>query len=166
MITIMEKFVFDFRSYLCVHRPLIENRKPLITLTFNHPLFINYMFRLDELVVIKLTKRQQGKMKFFKRKVSYFLREFYSKTCLPGFKYTSRLNSKTAKISWNILALVMVFCCFYLIFLQYERYRDNVTELSFESNDYPVWKSPFPAITICNVNVVHRNQTFRMREIL
>lgn len=108
-------------------------------------------------------------MKFsetFQSKLRFFIKEFNDNTCLPGFKYASRLRSKKGKIIWYALSALMVALCFYLIHLQYSRFRNNITQLSFESNGYPVWKSPFPAVTICNVNAVHRNQTFKISNIL
>lgn len=62
-------------------------------------------------------------------------------------------------LGWTLLFITSFVFCFYLIFLQLRRFRETAVLNSITSTGYPVWKHPFPAVTICNNNVVYKNKT-------
>lgn len=116
-----------------------------------------------------LIQSQAIKMRLIRMLLSVFktfFDNFNKNSKLPGFKFIGKLKSKKKTFIWYLLSLVSLSFCFYLIYLQYIRFRYNVTHLKVLTNGYPVWKRPFPAVTICNVNVVHKAQSLKFRDML
>ncbi|CAO1407458.1 unnamed protein product [Diamesa serratosioi] len=91
----------------------------------------------------------------------------YSKECsIHGVKYlTERHNSWCVKIFW-IIALILSFTsCFYLIIKTYNKWQSNPVIVTFEEKSTPVWKIPFPAVTICPENKYNKH-SFKIDDLL
>lgn len=46
-----------------------------------------------------------------------------------------------------------------LMGLVWDRFQTTPTITTVETNNYPIWNVPFPAITICNINKVYAPAT-------
>lgn len=53
-----------------------------------------------------------------------------------------------------------------LMGLMWDRFQTTPTITTVETNNYPIWNVPFPAITICNINKVYAPATKNITEKL
>ncbi|KAL1492021.1 hypothetical protein ABEB36_012525 [Hypothenemus hampei] len=61
-------------------------------------------------------------------------------------------NRTTVKRGWWLIGLILsLTCCFYLIYLIYDKWENNPTIMSFVNEETPINQIPFPAVTICPV---------------
>ncbi|KAK9701118.1 Amiloride-sensitive sodium channel [Popillia japonica] len=95
------------------------------------------------------------------------LKSYLSSTHLHGCRYiVDKKYNILAPLYWiTLLSLSFTFCV-YLIFLQMNRYQDSPVLNVITSTGYPVWKSPFPTVAICNHNVVYKNNSGNVTKIL
>lgn len=90
-----------------------------------------------------------------------------AKTSLHGFQYI--MNPKLAfctRFFFTAVCLASIVFCFYLSKLQLYEYNENPVMTSLTTTAYPVWKVPFPSVTICNFNIVYKNTMLKMAKML
>jgi hypothetical protein len=59
---------------------------------------------------------------------------------------------------WVIVILLGLIGAGIMVCTLWEDYADNLTRTSIETNYYPTWRLPFPALTLCNVNHIFRSK--------
>jgi amiloride-sensitive sodium channel len=80
---------------------------------------------------------------------AYFM-EFCKNTNIHGFKYLGeRGRSSFEKSFWLIFSCVSFFICLTLINRMWIKYSQTPVFVNVALDPAPVWKVPFPAITIC-----------------
>lgn len=96
----------------------------------------------------------------FKDKIADFAGNYLANSNLHGFRYLvdKKYNNTLVSVSWSFLLLTSFAFCFYLIFLQLNRFEETAIMNSLVSTGYPVWKNPFPSVIICNNNVVYKEK--------
>jgi amiloride-sensitive sodium channel len=57
---------------------------------------------------------------------------------------------------WAVTCAACVAWAVVLSASSWSRFADTPTLVSLESTSHPVWSVPFPAVTLCNVNKVHK----------
>lgn len=57
---------------------------------------------------------------------------------------------------WIVVCLLSLIFTVVLMLLVYNRYRTTPTITTIETNNFPIWNVNFPAVTICEINKVHR----------
>nr|XP_023014214.1 sodium channel protein Nach-like isoform X2 [Leptinotarsa decemlineata] len=93
------------------------------------------------------------------------LRKYCEETTLHGFKYLTQ-TSKYQSVFWYLICIKCFILCVLFIYFQMIRYRDNRVTTTVKTTNFPVWKVPFPAITICNSNLVYKSHTGEIIELL
>lgn len=101
------------------------------------------------------------------RNFTELLDSYLSSTHLHGCRYiVDKQYNFLAPVFWIILISLSFTFCVHLIFLQLNRFQDTPVLNVITSTGYPVWKSPFPAVVVCNHNVIYRNNTGNVTRIL
>lgn len=67
---------------------------------------------------------------------------------------------------WISACLMGAIVAVLLIGLIYERFQSTPTITTVETYNYPIWNVKFPAVTICNINKVHRPASLKIRSKL
>jgi hypothetical protein len=62
------------------------------------------------------------------------------------------------RVLWVIVVLLGLIGAGIMVCKQWEDYVGNPTRNSIDTNYYPTWRLPFPAVTICNVNHIFRSK--------
>ncbi|KAI5647059.1 amiloride-sensitive sodium channel domain-containing protein [Phthorimaea operculella] len=98
-------------------------------------------------------KEQPKKMGFFRRKFV----EFCKRTDLHGYKYIVMKDLNLfERTCWAAAVLASTVCAAYFVFTAYNWYARNPIVTVIESTQGAIWDIPFPAVTICNFNVISR----------
>lgn len=53
-----------------------------------------------------------------------------------------------------------------MMILVWKRFERTPTITTIDTYYHPVWSIPFPAATICNINIVYRPATKNIRQLL
>ncbi|CAO1413325.1 unnamed protein product [Diamesa tonsa] len=78
------------------------------------------------------------------------LEDYSKQSSIHGVKYLSeRKHSWFIKIFWTAALILSFTGCSYLILKTYNKWQFNPVIVTFAEKSTPVWKIPFPAITIC-----------------
>ncbi|KAJ3664872.1 hypothetical protein Zmor_000410 [Zophobas morio] len=91
------------------------------------------------------TKNEEG----FWHNLRKYLREYAEVTGLQGFRYVAEKRSTAEKIIWSLLLIFSLYGCIYMISEIVYKYENSPVVVSFASQDTPLYKIPFPAVTIC-----------------
>jgi hypothetical protein len=59
---------------------------------------------------------------------------------------------------WVIVILLGLIGAGIMVSTLWTHYMNNPTRTSVETNYYPIWRLPFPALTLCNVNHIFRSK--------
>jgi amiloride-sensitive sodium channel len=63
------------------------------------------------------------------------------------------------RVLWAIVVLLGVVGASFMVSSLWARYVGTPTRASVETNHYPTWRLPFPAVTLCNANRIFRSKT-------
>lgn len=77
-----------------------------------------------------------------------------------------RLNKLLSLIIWVSACVMGAVFAIVLMGLVWDRFQTTPTITTVETNNYPIWNVPFPAITICNINKVYAPATKNITEKL
>ncbi|KAL3285478.1 hypothetical protein HHI36_000010 [Cryptolaemus montrouzieri] len=87
--------------------------------------------------------------------ISETFRDFTKHTSIHGLKYVCQKNLLLAeRIFWAIATLVGIGLAVYMTTLFWGRYTSNPTRTTIKTLHAPTIAIPFPAVTLCNENVV------------
>lgn len=103
--------------------------------------------------------------KLFRKFKQNFL-TYCKNTSLHGFIYIAIEKYLILKIFWFIVCVSCLTFGSYLIYIQVQRFNSDVTRTSLTSTIYPVWRTPFPSVTICNYNAIYAKKTGYYANIL
>lgn len=81
--------------------------------------------------------------------LKHLFEEFCSSTTIHGMHYIGASKTLLGRIGWMIAFVFSVLCCGMLIQNVYQKWDNNPVIVSFDDAPTPVWKIPFPAITVC-----------------
>ncbi|XP_015118201.1 sodium channel protein Nach [Diachasma alloeum] len=84
--------------------------------------------------------------------------EFAQESSIHGIKYTGRNKSIAERIFWLFLIILSVIAAGALAQKFYYRHKQANMRTLVISNQYPAWKIPLPAITICHPTVASANR--------
>jgi amiloride-sensitive sodium channel len=62
------------------------------------------------------------------------------------------------RVLWVIVVVLGVVGSSFMVNSFWTRYMGTQTRTSVETNHYPTWRLPFPAVTLCNVNRMLRSK--------
>lgn len=62
------------------------------------------------------------------------------------------------RVSWFAILLATLFLSVYVAMNGWLDFIDNPTYTSLKSVQHPIWKVPFPAVCICSVNRISRQE--------
>ena len=62
------------------------------------------------------------------------------------------------RVLWVIVVLLGLIGAGIMVCTLWADYVVNLTRVSIETNYYPTWRLPFPALTVCNVNQIFRSK--------
>ncbi|XP_049825892.1 sodium channel protein Nach-like [Aethina tumida] len=102
-----------------------------------------------------------------KKRFNFQLQKYCKETTLHGFHYiTSNSSSPLSSLIWFCICCLSLAFCLYLINLQLITYTTKRVNTNIATTVYPIYDVPFPSVTICNVNVVYKNNTGPIRKVL
>lgn len=80
------------------------------------------------------------------------------KTSLHGFHYiSSKESSVFTRVFFACVSCCSFMLCSYLIYLQLAEREQQSVVTTVRSTAYPVWKIHFPSVTVCNFNLVYKD---------
>jgi len=62
------------------------------------------------------------------------------------------------RVLWVIVVVLGLVGSSFMVISLWTRYVGTLTRTSVETNHYPTWRLPFPAVTLCNVNRIFRSK--------
>ncbi|XP_044256790.1 uncharacterized protein LOC123006401 [Tribolium madens] len=88
------------------------------------------------------------KNNFGKNILTYF-REYCDCTSVHGFRYLGEKRTLFEKIWWFLIFSICLSTCIFSIFMVYKKWEQSPVIVSFANRGTPIYKIPFPAVTIC-----------------
>ncbi|CAH0716098.1 unnamed protein product, partial [Brenthis ino] len=83
--------------------------------------------------------------------------QFCKRTDLHGFKYIAMEKlSVTERSVWAVAVVISVVCATFFVIIAYKWYARNPIVTVVESTQGAIWDIPFPAVTICDLNVISK----------
>ena len=65
---------------------------------------------------------------------------------------------------WVIIQVLATWGVLFIILDVWKEYINSPTVTTVDSMNYPIWKVPFPAVAICNINKISRSAAKEMAE--
>ncbi|XP_076265224.1 pickpocket protein 28-like [Rhynchophorus ferrugineus] len=78
-----------------------------------------------------------------------YFREYCQCTGVHGFRYFGEKRTRFERIWWFIVFCFVFTACAYLIKEVYHKWERSPVIVSFATSETPIYKIPFPAVTIC-----------------
>ncbi|GFG36325.1 hypothetical protein Cfor_05944, partial [Coptotermes formosanus] len=95
------------------------------------------------------------------------IRLFGEETSLHGFRYIISPKSRLAeKLLWSAVCITCVSVAIVMMDIVWLRFQDSPTVTTVETTTYPIWNIPFPAVTLCNNNKVHKTAAIALAKHL
>ncbi|KAF7995235.1 hypothetical protein HCN44_004707 [Aphidius gifuensis] len=85
-------------------------------------------------------------------------KEFVNESSIHGIKYISLAKTRLERIFWIFVLVVSILSAVLLANQFYTRHQEANMRTLVIDNQYPAWKIPIPAITICHPNIVSRSR--------
>ncbi|XP_015118192.1 sodium channel protein Nach [Diachasma alloeum] len=88
--------------------------------------------------------------------------EFAHESSIHGLRYTGRHKSALGRIFWLFVIIVSVIAAGVLAQKFHQRHKQATMRTLVVSSQFPAWRIPIPAVTICHPNVAsaHRLQQY------
>lgn len=94
------------------------------------------------------------------------LTEYTTNSTIHGVKYLGGPErSWPERLWWIIMFVISLSVCSALIMNTYKKWTSDPVIVTFSQMATPVWRIPFPAVTICPTNIVRQSQ-FNFTDIL
>ncbi|XP_044255826.1 sodium channel protein Nach-like [Tribolium madens] len=120
-----------------------------------------------QLVVFPCKVKMKRRHKIIINRVQTCTKNYFQESSLHGFHYiTDQKSSKFKSYFWALVCTISTCLCFMLIRSQFMSYYSNRITTTIATTAFPVWEVPFPAVTICNFNVVYKDATIEIKELL
>lgn len=139
---------------------LVELRLVLVKNHYNYFYLFDYIYSLlDIIIVLFLYNMDPVKSrKSTRSKIISFIKNYFENCTVHGLKYINN-KSNIRSFIWIVFCLIGLVFCFTLVFTLIGRFQKNYTQINFATSAFPVWEDPFPGVSICNNNIVHKNKT-------
>ncbi|KAL3273935.1 hypothetical protein HHI36_015359 [Cryptolaemus montrouzieri] len=82
-------------------------------------------------------------------KIRRHFKSYCNHTSIHGFQYLGQNRTVFERCWWIIIFLCTVSACGYVIYLVYNKWWMTPVIVSLTTRDTPIYKVPFPAVTIC-----------------
>jgi hypothetical protein len=93
-------------------------------------------------------------------------KNYFSETSLHGFRYiTDAKSSKFKSFFWALVCIISTCLCFILIRSQIRSYYSNRITTTILTTAFPIWEVPFPTVTLCNFNLIYKNNTQQFKDL-
>lgn len=100
------------------------------------------------------------------RSSNSLLTEYTINSTIHGVKYLGGpARPWPERLWWIIMFVISISVCTALIMNTYNKWTSDPLIVTFSQISTPVWKIPFPAVTICPTNIVRQSQ-FNFTDIL
>ncbi|GAB0099612.1 pickpocket protein 28 [Sergentomyia squamirostris] len=101
-----------------------------------------------------------------RRETRSLLSEYSDNSTIHGLKYLGGPRRHWPERLWWLVAFVIsIYTCGALILNTYNKWSTDPVIVSFSQTPTPLWRIPFPSITICPLNMV-RQSVFNFTDIL
>ncbi|KAL0852000.1 hypothetical protein ABMA28_000269 [Loxostege sticticalis] len=112
----------------------------------------------DKHIDVKEAKKHHGNNKEQLNMCSRKFVEFSRRTDLHGYKYIVMEDLNVfERTCWAMAVLASICVAVYFVVTAYKWYARNPIVTVIESTQGAIWDVPFPAVTICDLNIVSRN---------
>ncbi|RZC42105.1 ASC domain containing protein [Asbolus verrucosus] len=95
------------------------------------------------------TRQLQSKKQKFGRNLEKYLKQYNEATGIHGVRYLSEKRTIVEKIFWTIVLILSLTSCVFMIYGILNKFDNSPVVVNFLSTDYPIYKIPFPSVTIC-----------------
>lgn len=126
------------------------------------------------------TNLHEARENYFVRALAQTTMDFCRETTLHGIKHVvvdiqqlgssysrqKRISKLLSLIIWISACVMGAVFAIVLMGLIWDRFQTTPTITTVETNNYPIWNVPFPAVTICNINKVYAPATKNITEKL
>ncbi|KAF5291426.1 hypothetical protein FQR65_LT01737 [Abscondita terminalis] len=86
----------------------------------------------------------------FRKNFAAYFSQYSDNTSIHGVRYLGQYKRNIIeRLLWSLVLLTSLFLCVMLIVSTYEKWVTSPVIVSFAKTSTPVWKIPFPAITVC-----------------
>ncbi|XP_052746693.1 sodium channel protein Nach-like isoform X2 [Bicyclus anynana] len=90
-------------------------------------------------------------------------KEFCARTDLHGFKYITKDGLNVAERTvWAVVVGISIICAGFLLVTAYRWYAKNPIVTVVETTQGVIWDIPFPAVTLCDMNIVSKSAARRL----
>ncbi|CAH1154735.1 unnamed protein product [Phaedon cochleariae] len=96
----------------------------------------------------KVREEAHGNLSVGKRLRRYF-RDYCEGSSLIGFRYLGEKRSRGERILWFFIILLSIVLSIYYVVEIYSKYVENPFIVNMATRESPIFKIPFPAVTIC-----------------
>ncbi|KAL5291210.1 hypothetical protein ACFFRR_010551 [Megaselia abdita] len=101
---------------------------------------------------------EEQKPSYFNVLCNSFL-EYCDYSSIIGLKYLGeRKRPVLEKVFWILVFFVLIYAYIYLTLKVWVKWNDTPVIVTFDDKSSPVWKIPFPAVTICSEVKVERSR--------
>ncbi|XP_068913457.1 pickpocket protein 28-like [Tenebrio molitor] len=81
--------------------------------------------------------------------VRRYFKEYCEATSIHGFKYFGEDRSIFERLWWAVVFIICLSGCCFMIYTIYDKYERSPVIVTFATKETPIYKIPFPAVTIC-----------------
>ncbi|XP_063916929.1 pickpocket protein 28-like isoform X2 [Zophobas morio] len=99
------------------------------------------------------------------KNIKKYFKEYCNSTSIHGFRYFAEERTYFEKLWWLIVFIISLGVCVLSIYMVYRKWDDSPVIVSFANTGTPIYKIPFPAITICPETKSARNK-FNFTDLL
>nr|CAI5863432.1 unnamed protein product [Callosobruchus analis] len=104
---------------------------------------------------------------FFERMFKEEAKQFCLNTALHGYKFiVLPKRILLERVVWVIVCIVALIAALTLLFIAWISFKRNPTVIVTDSNHYSIWNYHFPAITICDYNIISKKRAFQLAKKL
>ncbi|KAG5896889.1 hypothetical protein JTB14_033527 [Gonioctena quinquepunctata] len=94
-------------------------------------------------------------------------KQFCLNTALHGYRFiVLPKRILLERIVWGVVCFVALTAALTLLFVAYFDFQKNPTVLVTDSNHYPVWHYTFPAVTVCDFNMISKKAAIQLAKNL
>ncbi|KAJ8960853.1 hypothetical protein NQ318_020151 [Aromia moschata] len=101
-------------------------------------------------------------------------KEFCLQTALHGYRFIVLPKKVLLErqfifyplVTWSAVCVASLITAFVLLFIAWFNFQANPTVLITDSTHYAIWNYPFPAVTICDYNVISKKKALALAETL